>query len=751
MKKLFTLLLLQSFGVFWSTSMYGQTTYTWNVASGAWNTAASWTPARSTPATNDVLVFDGSTQASPIVTDIQTETIGQLIVINSASVKVTALTAAKTLTVAGGSGTDLDIQAGSTFRLDGAIAITISLSTTVTSSIAGTFIATSDGTVAVAHKLLAADASSIAVTGSVVQGHAAGALIFTGNLFGNTGTANIANFAAGSTYIQRAGSNPFALTQPASKVVFSPTSTYKFYLSGSPALTGRTFGDFIVGEGANCNPTVNLSADCIMFNITQESGAAIAWTNTGTAAAGTMRIRGNISQAGTFKFVLANNGVGGIVFEGSSPQSISGAGTNATVFVSNTTINNANGITLNRAITINDTLNLNAGKITTSSSNLLTIDTLGNVIGGNAFSSVNGTTSYVDGPMAFNIKGTVSTTKRFVIGKATDYRLLTFMVTHDAATPTLYTAEVFNAAPTSRALPGTIDRVSSAHYWNIIKGAGANATAASVELMYGANDVVLDPSNLRVVKDDGAGNWLDLGGVGSGFPGGTIASTLNFTSFSDFTLGNNTGGGNPLPIQLFSFTGTYQSNGVQLNWRTLSEINNYGFEVQRSVNSENGFVSLANSFTPGNGTTNVPHDYSYLDGSVPSGTWFYRLKQIDLDGTIHFTDPIEISGVTAVEENVPVTFVLSQNYPNPFNPETKISYTLAKPSAVTLTVYTVTGQEIISLVNEQKSAGRYEVVWNAPSAGGARVASGIYFYRIVARPADGSAPFTELKKMVLLK
>lgn len=207
----------------------------------------------------------------------------------------------------------------------------------------------------------------------------------------------------------------------------------------------------------------------------------------------------------------------------------------------------------------------------------------------------------------------------------------------------------------------------------------------------------------------------------------------------------------PLPIQLVSFTGTFQTSGVLLNWRTLSEINNYGFEVQRSADQAGGFVSLPNSFIAGNGTTNQPHSYSFTDISVQAGSWYYRLKQIDLDGSIHYTEPIQVNGVTAVAENVPATFLLSQNYPNPFNPETRISYTLAKPSAVTLTVYTVTGQEIVSLVNEQKSAGRYEVVWNATSASGAKVASGMYFYRIVAKPVDGSAPFTELKKMVLLK
>ncbi len=196
----------------------------------------------------------------------------------------------------------------------------------------------------------------------------------------------------------------------------------------------------------------------------------------------------------------------------------------------------------------------------------------------------------------------------------------------------------------------------------------------------------------------------------------------------------------PLPIQLASFTATARSNSIMLNWRTLSEINNYGFEVQRSADHASGFTSLPNSFVAGNGTTNQPHDYSFTDNSVQAGSWYYRLKQIDLDGTIHYSEPIQVNGVTGVAENAPTAFSLAQNYPNPFNPSTTIRFEIAKPELVSLKVYDMLGREVATLANEQMSAGNYALSFNA-----AGLASGTYIYRLQA----GS--FVATKKMSLMK
>ncbi len=130
----------------------------------------------------------------------------------------------------------------------------------------------------------------------------------------------------------------------------------------------------------------------------------------------------------------------------------------------------------------------------------------------------------------------------------------------------------------------------------------------------------------------------------------------------------------PLPIQLATFSGSFLSEGVvKLTWETLSEIDNFGFEVQKCADSSLQFVTIVNSFVAGSGTTVDRHVYSFIDSS--SGPAYrYRLKQIDRSGTVHYSDPILPNASTSVEEPAaPVSYALYQNYPNPFNPITQVS------------------------------------------------------------------------------
>ena len=197
---------------------------------------------------------------------------------------------------------------------------------------------------------------------------------------------------------------------------------------------------------------------------------------------------------------------------------------------------------------------------------------------------------------------------------------------------------------------------------------------------------------------------------------------------------------NVIPVELISFTGILIENKIHLIWLTATELNNYGFEIFRSHlmysnNSETeATVWKKIGFLPGHGTTTEKQSYYFIDESVMSGNYQYRLKQIDYDGSFEYSNIVE------VEVKILSNSTLRQNYPNPFNPNTVIKYQIPKKSFVTLKVYDVLGNEVVTLVNEEKAAGGYEVMFK-----GGKLTSGIYFYQFNA----GS--FVETKKMVLMK
>lgn len=197
------------------------------------------------------------------------------------------------------------------------------------------------------------------------------------------------------------------------------------------------------------------------------------------------------------------------------------------------------------------------------------------------------------------------------------------------------------------------------------------------------------------------------------------------------------------PIVLASFTGSWLGSGrVRLNWRTISEFQNLGFEVQKSRDIPTRFATVPNSFTPGNGTTNVPHDYAFTDSAAIGGLWYYRLVQINQDGSTSYVEPIIIQVPTSVAEETPSSYSLGQNYPNPFNPSTKIEFGLKQSGLTTLKVYNLLGQEVAVLVNGIREAGKHSIGLNAESLG---LTSGIYFYKLV------SGRFSETRKMILSK
>ena len=212
--------------------------------------------------------------------------------------------------------------------------------------------------------------------------------------------------------------------------------------------------------------------------------------------------------------------------------------------------------------------------------------------------------------------------------------------------------------------------------------------------------------------------------------------TVTTTSFSDWTVSDQS---SPLPVELTSFNTSISGKSVTLKWVTASEMNNFGFEIQRrTVNGNDGGKNDVWSkigFVNGQGSSNTVHEYSFVDNAVNGGQYAYRLKQIDRDGKTSFSNSVE-----AIIILTPSKYDLTQNYPNPFNPSTTIEYQLPAAGYTTVKVFDMLGKEVAELVAEIKEAGVYQVPFDA-----SKLSSGIYFYQL------RSGSHGELKKMILLK
>ena len=196
-----------------------------------------------------------------------------------------------------------------------------------------------------------------------------------------------------------------------------------------------------------------------------------------------------------------------------------------------------------------------------------------------------------------------------------------------------------------------------------------------------------------------------------------------------------------VPIELSSFVGAVVENRVVLNWATASQTNNAGFRVLRSTDGET--YEVVSELIAGAGTTDQLMDYMFEDTSLPAAEIvYYVLEQIDLDGTINRSNPIEV--LLGARFTLPTEFA-SAVYPNPFNPRTTISYELPADTDVSIIIYDAIGQEIRQLVSQHYTAGRYSVQWDAKDHMGRSVGSGVYIAKIVA------GPNTATQKMLLLK
>jgi photosystem II stability/assembly factor-like uncharacterized protein len=188
-----------------------------------------------------------------------------------------------------------------------------------------------------------------------------------------------------------------------------------------------------------------------------------------------------------------------------------------------------------------------------------------------------------------------------------------------------------------------------------------------------------------------------------------------------------------LPVELATFTVFEKGNTSVLQWKTETEVNNYGFEVERRTIGTLEWATIG--FVQSHGTSNTPHEYTFLDKNLVNGKYLYRLKQIDNDASFTYSKSVEVN-----IHHVPTMFSLAQNFPNPFNPSTTISFDLPATTFVSLKVFDLIGREVTSIVSEEMPAGSYSRQWD-----GQNFPSGIYFYRLT------TDSYTATKKLVLMK
>ncbi|UCE04853.1 MAG: T9SS type A sorting domain-containing protein [bacterium] len=309
-------------------------------------------------------------------------------------------------------------------------------------------------------------------------------------------------------------------------------------------------------------------------------------------------------------------------------------------------------------------------------------------------------------------------------------------------------------------IDSTVVDFPAVNWWLITGDQGSYAIVFRLSEL-GDNRVLYykDDSTLADESED-TGDRRFWGDTGIKITGTDIAGNISF-AYNAYYLGPNksdnlgdtlaTNFENPLqisyqinnyvPVELAFFKAMDSEGKVVLEWVTETETNNYGFEIQRKTQKHDDWSKIGS--VKGQGTTTTPHKYFYTDHNVAIGTYYYRLKQLDFDGSFEFSDEIQI------DVKPPRTFSLHQNYPNPFNPETVIRYRIPGLDqamvAVELKIYNLLGDEVRALVQKDQGAGYYSITWDGRNNQGKLVTAGTYLYRLQA------GEFVKTNKMLLLR
>lgn len=462
----------------------------------------------------------------------------------------------------------------------------------------------------------------------------------------------------------------------------------------------------------NGTGTIGGSAATSFNNVTIAASGAI------TAPSGVMNIAGNFTNNGTF-----TSASGTIVLNGSTTQTIGG---NVSSTFNNLTVSNGNatGVTISRPLTINGTLTLTHGRVNTTATNSVTLSATASTTIGNA-------TSYINGPLAYNMANNGTTILNLPLGKGSDWRPVVVTPTHNTATSYTYTAELFNASAQALGwtIPNSITNVSKVHYVDINRtvtattasASSTDLTSATIQMYYsttnGSSDVVSDYTHLTIAKAPVAGTaWTDISGTATGNNTGSIISGT-FNSFSRFAIANEAAGINPLPIELLSFDAIRVRGVVDLTWVTASEKNNDYFTIEKS---RDGIQFEFVGKMKGAGNSSSVLSYDAQDIKPYEGISYYRLKQTDFDGKFTYSNLVKVDSYTANDFTV---------YPNPNNgDDIYLNIPGKKDTELLITISTLDGTMTYSKTMTAQNDGNNMITLHPEI----RLTPGVYFITVTS-------------------
>lgn len=515
---------------------------------------------------------------------------------------------------------------------------------------------------------------------------------------------NSLTFSGGSSSVNFSPANS---TEPTIKNVTIANGKIVSLGANISLASGTTF---TISNGGQLNCGNNVISGSGTFNLETGGTLGIGSSDGITLTSS----KGNI-QTSTRNFASDGN----YVYNGFSAQ-VTGNGITS---VNNLTIDNSSGVSLSGDLSVNNLLTLSSGNLILGTKNL-TLGTSASISGTPSASNMVVTDG--SGELRKNFSGI--STFIFPIGEntgTTEYSPVTLNFTSGTFSNAYAGARCVNSKHSNNSsLTDYINR-----YWKLTQS-GISSFSCDVSFQYNHADVVGNEANLYCGHWDGS-NWTILNSVD---PTNNILSGT-VTSFSDFSGGNSSA----LPVELVSLNAKVTNENILLTWQTATEINSYGFNVERKLqtaelSNETSWMKIG--FVSGCGNSSSPKNYSFVDNNITSGKYSYRLKQIDNNGKFKFSKEIEVEIIK------PMNFSLLQNYPNPFNPSTTISFSIPKRSFVTLKIYDQLGNEITTLVNGEKEAGNYSAQFSSNIK---LLSSGIYFYRLQA------GDFAAIKKLILLK